>query len=56
MRYRDGDRDREGDLRRGGGEKWERKAFKKSIKEGDVILQLESLSWDKKTGILFVVK
>jgi hypothetical protein len=38
------------------GEKWEWKAYKKGIKEGDVILQLENLSWDKKTGVLFVVK
>jgi hypothetical protein len=38
------------------GEKWEWKAYKKGIKGGDVILQLETLSWDKKTGVLFVVK
>jgi hypothetical protein len=38
------------------GEKWEWKAFKKDIKAGIVILQLENLSWDKATGVLFVVK
>jgi hypothetical protein len=38
------------------GEKWEWKAYKKDIKEGTVILQLENLSWDKKSGVLFVVK
>ena len=38
------------------GEKWEWKAYKKGIKEGIVILQLDNLSWDKKTGVLFVVK
>jgi hypothetical protein len=38
------------------GEKWEWKAYKKGIKAGAVILQLDNLSWDTKTGVLFVVK
>jgi hypothetical protein len=38
------------------GEKWEWKAYKKGIRAGDVMRQLEHLSWDTKTGVLFLVK
>jgi hypothetical protein len=38
------------------GENWVWKAYKKSIKEGTVILQLENLAWERKAAVLFVVK
>ncbi len=38
------------------GEKWEWKAFKKDVKAGEVILQLENLSWNKKAPVLFIFK
>jgi hypothetical protein len=38
------------------GEKWEWKAYKKEQGAGDVILQLENLSWNNKIPVLFVFK
>ena len=39
------------------GEGWEWKAFKKDVDEGEIILQLKDLSWEKHgTGVLFIFK
>jgi hypothetical protein len=41
------------------GEKWKWSAYKKAIKKGDVILQLDNLNWDKNKpgiGVLYVIK
>ncbi len=38
------------------GEGWEWKVYKKDIKAGDVILQLDKLKWDDMTPVLFVFK
>ncbi len=37
-------------------EAWGWKAFKKEIKEGEVILQLDNLKWDNRIPVLFVFK
>ena len=38
------------------GEGWRWKAFKKDFKEGEVILQLDSLKWNNQIPVLFVFK
>ena len=39
------------------GEKWEWKAYKKEMKKGDQILQLDTLSWDKHgSAVLYIFK
>jgi hypothetical protein len=39
------------------GEKWEWKAFKTSVKKGEIVLKLDNLNWgNNATGVLFVIK
>ncbi len=38
----------------GAGSAW--KVFKKDVKEGEIILELENMKWEKKAPVLFVFK
>jgi hypothetical protein len=39
------------------GETWEWKAFKTTVKKGEVVLKLDNLNWGSHaTGVLFVIK